>query len=691
MEAVKDCHAACRTAELGRRAHLTALYASSGFGKTHFLRQFARRLRGGSDDLAAVLQISFNGYTSLLQDATEVAAVAHVHASVSPAVLHLGLRLLWSGFQYDDANFGSFSRRMCAQLRAHVPPPSLDSTFLSNILRRWVDAHPDPPTKVTIMVDESGRLCKHLRLPPGDADEYSGLRLLSGHDLFQEQGFSVAVVQAGLGDFAEQTVSQRNVRVIALPDLADAVGVDCTLQDWVLCSDAARQAVKGLETRISRICTDAVRPHVPQAIVEVLLRPLVAEYLHLPRAVDCVALATEDLANLEVEDFWEDPALTIHSGDILAKVLFAAGFETRKRVNHYLTDYYGHPADRLLEPAVLLPAILPSHLRVQLRGKVGVHGDKVSELLSDAVYINSLSEIKENVKFAPRIVPAFLLAAAARQTEGRLRTPWSVNLEHLNEWWEALRSGAWWETVGLVNGGCCVIESWDSIMKKGVCAMLLTILQALRSWEGTFGPLQVAHIFLHTSEVKRVKGGLSASQYCLNAPGYVEFEVFPGLLDETQHDTISGAFDRAQLRSPSGATLFQLQNKNAEEGADFLCTLPLACGGVLLLGLLTHGRSWHPMQVEERAAYIEGCERAFWKTIEPFREELPGPRVFIYMTPEKVEASAVEEELRKSQLVSAEGSLLFMEQEGVRNLFGPLWHTFDQCVMRRPGGDTFGG
>ena len=677
---------------------MTAIYASSGFGKTHFLRHFARKLRGGNPDLSAVLQISFNGTTSLEIDAGEVQTVTAIHASVSQAVLHLGLRLLWSGFQYDDADFEDFSGRLCAQLRAHAPPPSFSQTFLSNILRHWVDAHPDRPTKVTITVDESGRLCKHLRLPTGDADEYSSLRLLSGHRLFQKQGFSVAVVQAGLGDFAEQTVSQRNVRVIALPDLSNAVGVDRTLQCWVLFSEAAKHAVEGLGRRISCFCTAAVQPHVQQAIVEVLLRPLVAEYLHLPRAVDCLALATEELASLEVEQFWKVPknsensAPPINSRDILAKALYAASFNTRKRVNHHLTDYYGHPADRLLEPAVLLPAILPSHLHVQLCGKVGHQGDKVSELLSSAVYVNSLSEIKESVAFAPRIVPAFLLAAAERKEKGH----GYLNLEHLNEWWEALSSGAWWEVVSLVTGACSVIESWDSLLKKGVYAMLLTILQSLRSYqEGTFGPLLVANIFLHTSEVK---GNQSASQYHLRAPDYVQFEVFPGLLDQSQRATISWAFSRAKQQHDApwaqrrGATMFQLQNKNAEEGADFLCTLPLACGGVLLLGLLTHGRSWHPMQADERAHYIERCEQAFWKTIELFRQELPGPSVLIYMTPEKVNASAVKENLQMPQLVSAEGPLtvLFMEQEGVRNLFGPLWHMFDQCVMSRPRGDTSG-
>uniref|UniRef100_A0A7S4G4J6 Uncharacterized protein n=1 Tax=Eutreptiella gymnastica TaxID=73025 RepID=A0A7S4G4J6_9EUGL len=244
---------------------------------------------------------------------------------------------------------------------------------------------------------------------------------------------------------------------------------------------------------------------------------------------------------------------------------------------------------------------------------------------------------------------------------------------------------AWWEVVGLVTGGAgCVSESWESILKTGVYVMLLTILQCLRYYEGTLGPLVVASIFPHTREVK---GTQMARTYPLQAPVEVKFESFPGLVNQSR-DRVEAAYKRAK---GGGATLFQLQ-KAAEEGADFLCTLPLASGDVLLLGLLTHGQPWLPLPDNERAVYIEFCEEAFWRTMDPLRQTLPGPGVLvlIYTTPENVTISAVENQLQKPQWVSARGpmTLLLMEQEGVQNLFGPLWPMFNQCVMCRPRGDT---
>ena len=225
---------------------------------------------------------------------------------------------------------------------------------------------------LSILVDESGRLPKLLNMRRGDGDEFSALRSSCTTASVNTLGFSVMLMQAGLGDFAEQAVSQRDVKVIALP----VQKIDDALQKWVLFEAKSQESVQSWARCTAELCSDSLRTQAndTELYKKLVLKPLVVEYVPLARALEYL---TEAVKKFEASD-----AGPITTKPELGSRIRQVGLELRDLVDQSLNVRCDIVARRLT-PAVLAPAILPSHrLLVSLEQEIGGH--RVPKLLSEA-------------------------------------------------------------------------------------------------------------------------------------------------------------------------------------------------------------------------------------------------------------------------------------------------------------------
>ena len=113
-------------------------------------------------------------------------------------------RLLQATFEIDDLR--RFATDFCKQLK--TAKTELSTDLLEDVLAECAKTC-SGIENLTILVDESGRLPKLLNMRRGDGDEFSALRSSCTTASVNTLGFSVMLMQAGLGDFAEQAVTPK--------------------------------------------------------------------------------------------------------------------------------------------------------------------------------------------------------------------------------------------------------------------------------------------------------------------------------------------------------------------------------------------------------------------------------------------------------------------------------------------------
>ena len=350
VEELANGHAVLRGSGAERTAAHLVLLASSGKGKSRFLYELNRLLQ--QQNRAMCIPITFNGQQTLEIDAQTVKRLTT--EPEERALVHVVLRLLQATFEIDDLQ--AFAESFCRGLKAADVP--LTVSLLREVVAVCAKTR-ESVENLTILVDESGRLPKLLKMQTGDGDEFSALRSLCVTASVNSLGFSVMVMQAGLGDFAERTVSSRDVKVIALPEQE----VEGALQNWVLYEAKSQQSVQRWADKVAERCSDSLKMKANdfERYKHQVLRPLVVEYAPLPCALEYL---TEAVKQFEINI---SATKSITTEAELGSTIRRAGLELRDSVDVKLNSRYSIVAERL-SPAVLAPAILPSHrLRVRLR------------------------------------------------------------------------------------------------------------------------------------------------------------------------------------------------------------------------------------------------------------------------------------------------------------------------------------
>ena len=498
-EALAEGHGILQASGAERRAALVVLLASSGKGKSRFLYELNERLQKESRTMC--VPITFNGQQILDIDAQTVRRLTK--QPEERAIVHMVVRLLHATFEIDDLS--RFAASFCQSLKDGDVP--LTESLLCDVLAKCA-ATRDDVENVTILVDESGRLPKLLKLGIGDGDEFSALRSLCAPASVKNLGFSVMLMQAGLGDFAEQTVSSRDVKVIALLEQ----DIEEVLEKWVLYEQDSTASVQGWAQSIAGRCSDSLKMKANdfKRYKDRVLRPLVVEYAPLPRALEYL---TEAVKQFEINI---SATKSITTEPELGSTIRRAGLELRDSVDVKLNSRYGIVAERL-SPAVLAPAILPSHrLRVRLKDEIG--GDRVAKLLSEAAYSNTLQTLRADAKFLPQIVPAFLRQAAAQQQS---------DLHYLQAWWVEL------EKVLVAQASGNTADA-GRLLDVGVRLWTHTILLALRRCELKPEDLTLADIFPNSVTHR----GLQAANYKMQIPTAVTLQELQEPLNSTASTSI---------------------------------------------------------------------------------------------------------------------------------------------------------
>lgn len=625
-----------------RNVPLVVVLACSGKGKSRMLFELKKQMQ--NDTATMCIAISFNGDQNLLSNAMLVGQVTSV--AREQAILHLALRLVDSTFKIE--NFEQFSSRSCTILKDSGV--KIDVNFFHQTLSYCVEAW-NPTTKhVTLLVDESGRLPKLLKMDQGDDDEFSVLRALSSPARRQQLGFSVMVVQAGLGDFAERTPSGRKVVVVPLLDQI----IDEIIDKWILYLDEAKAQVVAWGDALAKRCVknDLQSKAKSQMIWEKLIfRPLAAEYAPLARALQYL---TEVVLAIRIPEDIE-PIATMAS---LGSIVRSFGVQIRNEVDKQLVEKYP-TASKLLTPAVIAPGILPSgRLQVKLTDEIDTH--KVSYLLSEAVYANSLEFVDKEVPFIPTLVPAFLRRAAMGQ---------QLDMKHLQVWWNEVENVIAAQTDSISNAG--------KLLETGVCLWTYTILLALSENKPRI-QLSLADIFPET----KVFHGLQSATYLLQVPNRVLLTDFDTPLNESLSETHLTQF--IQFAREGIASILDLCDEQA--GVDSIAVLPLIGGNVLLLGLEPHGGSsgeskpylrhrGHPQ--DKRARFLQALPSTF-KESRDIRIAL------LYITHDELEDEMCRQILQHewtstSSLGSINVNLLLMERKGLQKFMGPLWPLYCQA------------
>ena len=544
VEELANGHAVRRGSGAERTAAHLVLLASSGKGKSRFLYELNRLLQ--QQNRAMCIPITFNGQQTLEIDAQTVKRLTT--EPEERALVRVVLRLLQATFEIDDLQ--AFAESFCRGLKAADVP--LTVSLLREVVAVCAKMR-ESVENLTILVDESGRLPKLLKMQTGDGDEFSALRSLCVTASVNSLGFSVMVMQAGLGDFAERTVSSRDVKVIALPEQE----VEDALQNWVLYEAKSQQSVQRWADKVAECCSDSLKMKANdfERYKDQVLRPLVVEYAPLPRALEYL---TEAVKQFEINI---SATKSITTEPELGSTIRRAGLELRDSVDVKLNSRYSIVAERL-SPAVLAPAILPSHrLRVRLKDEIGGH--RVAKLLSEAAYANTLEKLPDDARFLPEIVPAFLRQAANEQAD----------LGHLVTWWEELEKVLVAQARGTTGAG--------NLLDVGVRLWTHTILLALRRCELKPEDLTLADIFPDSVTHR----GLQAANYKMRIPNAVTLQE----LQEPLNSSASTRILKFAINRARKGTATVLGLPDGQAGADSVAVLPLDDKEVLLLGLEPHG------------------------------------------------------------------------------------------------------
>ena len=458
--------------------------------------------------------------------------------------MHVVLRLLHATFEINDLPL--FAKSFCESLKANNVP--LDVSLLREVVAQCAETR-DSVENLTILVDESGRLPKLLNMHKGDGDEFSVLRSLCAPASVNILGFSVMLMQAGLGDFAEQTVSSRDVKVITLVEQE----IEDALKNWVLFeADSKASVQRWLNSFVGLCCGKSLKTKANNTELynKLVLRPLVVEYVPLARALQYLTEAVNQTKVAATERIETAPQL----GSTIRRV----GLDLRISVDKKLNVRYDIVAERLT-PAVLAPAILPSHrLLVSLKQEIGGHS--VSNLLSEGAYANTLENLRDNAKFLPKIVPAFLRQAAKIQPD----------LKFLQDWWRELEEVLKAQAGGTADAG--------NLLDVGVRLWTYTILLALSENQPTL-KMTLADIFPNCT----THDGLEAAAYKLQVPTAVTLIALRKPLNASTN-ILQFAVEEAR---EGAATVLGMADGQA--GVDSVVVLPLPRGKVLLLGLEPHG------------------------------------------------------------------------------------------------------
>ena len=618
--------------------------ASSGKGKSRFLYELNERLQKESRTMC--IPITFNGQQNLDLD---IEAVESLTAQPrQKALMHLVLRLLHATFEIDDLQV--FAGSFCDSLKADDVP--LNVSLLREVVAECAKTR-DSVENVTILVDESGRLPKLLKMDIY-GDEFSALRSLCAPASVKNLGFSVMLMQAGLGDFAEQTVSSRDVKVIALLEQ----DIEEVLENWVLYEQDSKASVQGWVQSIAERCSDSLKMKANdfKRYKDRVLRPLVVEYAPLPRALEYL---TEAVKQFEINI---SATKSITTEPELGSAIRRAGLELRDSVDVKLNSRCGIVAERL-SPAVLAPAILPSHrLRVRLKDEIGGH--RVAKLLSEAAYSNTLQTLRADAKFLPQIVPAFLRQAAAQQ---------QPDLQNLQAWWVELEKVLVAQASGNTTGA-------GNLLDVGVRLWTHTILLALRRCELKPEDLTLADIF-PSSVTHR---GLQAANYKMQIPAAVTLQE----LQEPLNSAASTSILKFAIKKARNGRAAVLGLADGQAGADSVAVLPLDDSEVLLLGLEPHGGASNRRRPDKRhAGHPQDKRSVFWQGFPPdIQEEQDVQFALLYITHdnltnktsvlEKKWDSTVERDCNSS---SDRMNLLLMDMSGLRSFFGPLWPLYAQA------------
>jgi len=642
-EALAEGHRVLQASGAERRAALVVLLASSGKGKSRFLYELNEQLQKESRTMC--IPITFNGQQILEIDAQTVKRLTQ--QPEERAIVHVVVRLLHATFEIDDLS--RFAASFCKSLKDGDVP--LTESLLCDVLAKCA-ATRDDVENVTILVDESGRLPKLLKLGIGDGDEFSALRSLCAPASVKNLGFSVMLMQAGLGDFAEQTVSSRDVKVIALLEQ----DIDEVLEKWVLYEQDSTASVQGWVQSIAERCSDSLKMKANdfKRYKDRVLRPLVVEYAPLPRALEYL---TEAVKQFEINI---SATKSITTEPELGSTIRRAGLELRDSVDVKLNSRYGIVAERL-SPAVLAPAILPSHrLRVRLKDEIG--GDRVAKLLSEAAYSNTLQTLRADAKFLPQIVPAFLRQAAAQQQS---------DLHYLQAWWVELEKVLVAQASGNTTGA-------GNLLDVGVRLWTYTILLALHRCELKPEDLTLADIFPNCT----THDGLEAADYKMQVPTAVTLKALKKPLNAST-EILQFAIEQARKGT---ATVLGLADGQA--GADSVAVLPLDDSEVLLLGLEPHGGASNRGRPDKRhAGHPQDKRSVFWQGFPPeIQEEQDVQFALLYITHDKLKnKTSVLEKKRDSTVErdcnssSDRMNLLLMDMSGLRSFFGPLWPLYAQA------------
>ena len=643
VEALAEGHAVLRDSQEERKAALLVLLASSGKGKSRFLYELNQLLQKQSR--AMCIPITFNGRQNLEIDAQTVKRLTK--EPEERALVHVVLRLLHATFEINDLQL--FAGSFCESLKANNVP--LDVSLLREVVAECAKTR-DSVENLNILVDESGRLPKLLNMQKGDGDEFSVLRSLCAPASANSLGFSVMLMQAGLGDFAEQTVSSRDVKVITLVEQE----IEDALKNWVLYEADSKASVQRWLNSFVGLCRGKslkTKANNTELYKKLVLRPPVVEYVPLARALQYLTEAvnqTKVAATELIENIETAPQL----GSAIRRV----GLDLRNSVDEKLNVRYDIVAERLT-PAVLAPAILPSgRLRVSLKQEIGGHC--VPNLLSEGAYANTLEKLRDNAEFLPKILPAFLRQAAQIQPD----------LRYLQDWWRELEEVLKAQAGGTADAG--------NLLDVGVRLWTYTILLALRRCELKPEDLTLADIFPNCA----THDGLEAAAYKMQVPKAVTLMALRKPLNASAQ-ILQFAIEKARK-----GTAAVLGLADGQAGADSVAVLPLDDSEVLLLGLEPHGGDSNKGAPDQcHAGHPQDKRSVFWQGLPTkIQEEKDVRFALLYITHDEIGNKAdVLEQLwnstvrRDSKNPSDVVNLLLMDRSGLEFFFGPLWPLYAQA------------
>ena len=556
--------------------------------------------------------------------------------------MHVVLRLLRATFEINDLQL--FAGSFCESLKANNVP--LDVSLLREVVAECAKTR-DSVENLTILVDESGRLPKLLNMQKGDGDEFSVLRSLCAPAGVNSLGFSVMLMQAGLGDFAAQTVSSRDVKVITLLEQE----IEDALKKWVLYeADSKASVQRWLNSLVGLCCGKSLKTKANNTELynKLVLRPLVVEYVPLARALQYL---TEAVHQTKVA-----AAKLIRTAPQLGSTIRRVGLDLRNSVDKKLNVRYDIVAERLT-PAVLAPAILPSHrLLVSLKQEIGGH--RVSKLLSEGAYANALEKLRDDAEFLPKIVPAFLRQAAKIQPD----------LQYLQDWWRELEEVLKAQAGGTADAG--------NLLDVGVRLWTYAILLAVSENQPTL-KVTLADIFPNCT----THDGLEAAAYKMQVPTAVTLMALRKPLNASEKIL------QFAIRSARQGRATVLDLADGQAGADSVAVLPLQDGEVLLLGLEPHGgASKGPTSEQGHAGHPQDKRSVFWQGLpSAIQEEKDVWVALLYITHDELvdKTGVLEKEWNSTVLRDCNSSsdvvnLLLMDRSGLQSFFGPLWPLYAQ-------------